>query len=130
VWIRNVQMGLISALVALVTVYVSDAETVRRKGFYVGYSPMVVSVITVQAVGGLIVAVVVKYADNVLKTFAASFSILLSCIISAVAFEFEPDGFFRAGVFLVIMSTAMYSKPMKEKRKASQVDRLKNFQVV
>ena len=53
-WIRNVQMGLISALVALVTVYVSDAETVRRKGFYVGYSPMVVSVITVQAVGGLV----------------------------------------------------------------------------
>ncbi|KAL9184076.1 hypothetical protein ACHAXT_002162 [Thalassiosira profunda] len=112
-WIRNIQMGLPSILIALVTVYVEDAEEVRRKGFFVGYSPTVISVITVQAVGGLIVAVVVKYADNVLKVFASSFSILLSCIISAFAFDFRPNALFLVGAFLVMLSTAMYSKPAK-----------------
>lgn len=110
-WIRNIQMGLPSVFIALVTVFVEDSEEVSRKGFFVGYSPMVVTVITVQAVGGLIVAVVVKYADNVLKVFASSFSILLSCIISAIAFDFRPNLMFLAGAFLVILSTVMYSKP-------------------
>ena len=110
-WIRNIQMGIPSIIIALITVYVGDAGEVSRHGFFVGYSPLVLSVITVQAVGGLIVAVVVKYADNVLKVFASSFSILLSCAISAVLFDFRPNLLFSMGACLVILSTVMYSKP-------------------
>lgn len=110
-WIRNIQMGIPSVFIALVTVFLQDSVEVSQKGFFKGYSPMVWVVITVQAVGGLIVAVVVKYADNVLKVFATSFSILLSCVISAFAFDFRPNLLFVVGAFLVILSTAMYSKP-------------------
>eukprot|EP00970_Alexandrium_tamarense_P006468 scaffold1102_cov195-Alexandrium_tamarense.AAC.42 len=113
-WVRNIQMGIPSMIIALVTVFLGDSEEVSRKGFFVGYSPLVITVITVQAVGGLIVAVVVKYADNVLKVFASSFSILFSCIISAFAFDFRPNVLFLVGAFLVILSTAMYSKPEKK----------------
>lgn len=35
-----------------------------------------------QAVGGLIVAAVMKYADNILKGFATSLSIVLSSFVS------------------------------------------------
>jgi len=119
-WIRNIQMGIPSVFIALVTVVAEDSEEVTRKGFFVGYSPMVVSVITVQAVGGLIVAVVVKYADNVLKVFASSFSILLSCVISAFAFDFRPNFLFLFGAFLVILSTAMYSRPTKKRALAQR----------
>mmetsp|Transcript_30023 Transcript_30023/g.62901 ORF Transcript_30023/g.62901 Transcript_30023/m.62901 type:complete len:486 (+) Transcript_30023:322-1779(+) len=114
-WIRNIQMGIPSMIIAWATVFLHDAEEVERKGFFVGYSPMVVLVITVQAVGGLIVAVVVKYADNVLKVFATSFSILLSCLISALVFDFRPNFKFLVGASLVILSTAMYSKPEKKR---------------
>lgn len=110
-WIRNIQMGIPSMLIALITVYLNDSVEVSRHGFFVGYSPLVLSVITVQAVGGLIVAVVVKYADNVLKVFASSFSIILSCLISAVLFDFRPNAIFSIGACLVILSTVMYSKP-------------------
>lgn len=72
-WVRNIQMGIPSMVIALVTVFIEDSRLVFEKGFFVGYSPLVATVITVQAVGGLIVAVVVKYADNVLKVFASSF---------------------------------------------------------
>lgn len=119
-WIRNIQMGIPSIIIALITVFLGDSAEVSRKGFFVGYSPMVVSVITVQAVGGLIVAVVVKYADNVLKVFATSFSILLSCIISAFAFDFRPNLMFLMGACLVILSTAMYSKPESKRGLAFQ----------
>ncbi len=42
--------------------------------------------IFLSAAGGLIVAVVVKYADNILKGFATSLSILLSCLVSSYLF--------------------------------------------
>lgn len=112
-WIRNIQMGLFSIAIALVTAMVQDSAKISQKGFFVGYSPIVLTVITVQAVGGLIVAVVVKYADNVLKVFASSFSILLSCLISALAFDFRPNRSFLVGASLVLLSTVMYSKPSK-----------------
>ena len=63
-WLRNIQMGLPSILIALITVYVKDSAAVTEQGFLGGYSPIVWTVVTVQAAGGLIVAVVVKYADN------------------------------------------------------------------
>lgn len=44
-----------------------------------------------QALGGLVIAAVIKYADNILKGFATSLSIILSTLISYFLLEdFEP----------------------------------------
>ena len=116
-WIRNVQMGLPSIVIAYVTVYFKDAAAVQSQGFLQGYTAIVWTVVTVQAVGGLIVATVVKYADNVLKVFATSFSIVVSCIISAFLFDFHPTWMFLCGASLVVTATAMYSSPDAPARK-------------
>ena len=88
-WLRNVQMGIPSVFIAFITVYVKDSAAVAVQGFLGGYTTIVWTVVIVQAVGGLIVAVVVKYADNVLKVIATSFSIVISCVISAIFFDFS-----------------------------------------
>lgn len=119
-WIRNVQMGLPSVLIAFITVYIKDAAAIQQQGFLGGYNNIVWTVVSVQAVGGLIVATVVKYADNVLKVFATSFSIVLSCMISAFLFDFHPSWMFLSGASLVVTATVMYSSPEKKaRRKAS-----------
>lgn len=118
-WIRNIQMGIFSIAIAFLTAMIQDSTQISQKGFFVGYSPIVLTVITVQAVGGLIVAVVVKYADNVLKVFATSFSILLSCVISAVVFDFRPNKSFLLGASLVLLSTIMYSSNPRSVKKSS-----------
>ena len=121
-WIRNIQMGIFSIAIAFLTAMIQDSTQISQKGFFVGYSPIVLTVITVQAVGGLIVAVVVKYADNVLKVFATSFSILLSCVISALAFDFRPNKSFLLGASLVLLSTIMYSSnPRSIKKRSSRL---------
>ena len=56
-------MGLPSVLIAYITVYVQDASAVKLHGFFGGYKTIVWTVIVVQAVGGLIVATVVKVSD-------------------------------------------------------------------
>lgn len=53
-------MGLPSVFIAYITVYVKDAVAVQKQGFLGGYTGIVWTVIIVQAVGGLIVATVVK----------------------------------------------------------------------
>ena len=110
-------MGLPSVVIAYLTVWFKDAAAVRSQGFLGGYTGVVWTVVTVQAVGGLIVATVVKYADNVLKVFATSFSIVISCIISAFLFDFHPTISFLVGASLVVTATVMYSSPEGKRKK-------------
>ena len=116
-WVRNIQMGLPSVLIAFTGVYLKDGAVVASKGMLVGFTPMVWLVVFVQAAGGLIVAVVVKYADSVLKVFAASFSIVASCIVSVFLFDFRPNLQFCFGTVFVCASIVMYSRPDRIKRK-------------
>ena len=116
-WLRNVQMGIPSVVIALVTVYAKDSEAVAKHGILGGYTWIVWTVVVVQAAGGLIVAVVVKYADNVLKVFATSFSIVISCVISAIFFDFHATFSFIVGASLVVLATVMYSSPEKKPRR-------------
>lgn len=45
------------------------------------------SVLSPQALGGLVVAMVIKYADNILKGFATSLSIIISALISYLVLD-------------------------------------------
>eukprot|EP01035_Chromulina_nebulosa_P019607 gene19607-25514_t len=83
IWIRNIQLAAIGIVFSIIACYYRDKEDIIEKGFLFGYDHLVWSVIILQAAGGMIVAVVVKYADNVLKGFATSISIILSCLVSS-----------------------------------------------
>ena len=110
VWLRNVQLGGIGAVVGYITMELSDGPKVRENGFFYGYDAWVWTVILLQSCGGLIVAVVVKYADNILKGFATSISIIASCIGSIFIFGFQISLAFCIGGSLVILATYLYSK--------------------
>lgn len=112
VWIRNVQLAFIGIVVGLAGVYYTDREMVTEVGFFDGYNSVVWGVICLQAFGGIIVAVVVKYADNLLKGFATSVSIVLSCILSIFLFnDFGLSTKFIMGTLLVIAATTLYGTP-------------------
>ena len=53
------------------------------------YDLFVMYLVGMNATGGLLVAVVVKYADNILKGFACSLAIIFSSIISIFLFGFQ-----------------------------------------
>ena len=96
-------------MLAFAGVYLSqDRHSVLENGFFYGYTTIVWVVIFLQAVGGLVVAVVVKYADNILKGFAASFSIITSLIMCYFMFDFHPNATFMVGAALVNVSMYMY----------------------
>lgn len=109
-WLRNIQLAAIAIPFGLVQVFVTDYNTVADKGFFYGYSFITWVVIMLQAQGGLLTAVVVKYSDNIMKGFATSLAIILSCVVSIYAFDFHLSIQFTIGAALVIGSLFLYNK--------------------
>lgn len=101
--------GLFSMVFAAIGVIANDWVAVMDKGFFQGYTWLVAVVILLQvcsrdylylllhcllitqAIGGLIVAVVIKYAGNILKGFAAAVSIVISSVVSYFFLQFQPS---------------------------------------
>lgn len=111
-WIRNIQLSAIAIPIGLTHTFITDGSFIVDQGFFFGYSWLVWTVIFLQAQGGLIVAVVVKYADNILKGFATSISIILSAVVSVYVFDFVITLQFFLGAALVILSVFLYNKPL------------------
>ncbi|XP_041752878.1 UDP-N-acetylglucosamine transporter-like isoform X2 [Coregonus clupeaformis] len=109
VWVRNLQLGLFGLVFGLMGVFVYDGERVRESGVFQGYNSITWTVVALQALGGLVIAAVIKYADNILKGFATSLSIILSTLISYFWLEdFNPTSVFFLGAVLVIAATFLY----------------------
>lgn len=109
-WVCNIQLSFYSLFPAFfLGCLVQDYEHVTQKGFFFGYTTIVWCVIFLQAAGGIIVALVVKYADNILKNFATSLSILLSAVASYYLFGTPITAVFLLGATMVISSTFWFS---------------------
>lgn len=109
--------GLFGFVLGFVGMIMYDGPVVRQSGMFQGYNTITCTVVVlqvvqlvsyfsvvfcvecavkdtviyVQALGGLVVAMVIKYADNILKGFATSLSIIISALISYLVLEdFNP----------------------------------------
>lgn len=110
-WIRNIQLSLFSVILgSIFVVGLQDGPAIMQYGFFQNYSLLTWLVILIQAGGGLIVGLVVRYADNILKGFATSISIILSSLISFWLFDFEVTLTFGLGALLVVCATYLYGQ--------------------
>lgn len=110
VWAKNVQLSTFALIIALTTAFIKDHKAILSDGFFQGYSPLVLLVITLEAGGGLVVAAVIKYADNILKSFATAVSIVTSTIVSMWVFGFIVSKLFIQGSLLVFVAIGLYSR--------------------
>ena len=113
-WVRNIQLGISGAFFSLVGMLMYDMQPLRQGGMLQGYDWLTWVVIGNQALGGLLVAIVVKYADVILKSFATSISLILSSAISFYFFDFQLSMQFMVGACIVILATYNYSVPDKK----------------
>lgn len=130
-WIRNIQLAILGGVLGFMTCLTADSEKIKKGGFFQGYDGLVWFVVVWNAISGIMVAMVLRYADNILKCFASGMSIILTCFLSFLTGEFYPDLLFGIGVFLVILASTVYgggipldkfqltSSPVKVKRLAS-----------
>ncbi|KAK9728780.1 hypothetical protein K7432_000810 [Basidiobolus ranarum] len=110
-WVRNIQLGIPALLFSMTAMLISDGRAIAHNGILYGYDTLTWVVVFNQALSGLLVALVVKYAGNILKGFANSLSIIISSMISFYVFGFQPSPQFAMGAFIVITATLLYSRP-------------------
>lgn len=114
VWVRNLHLAFVSLPFALAAVFSKDFAAVRSCGFFAGYGAAAWTYITVKAIGGLLIAAVIKYADNILKCFATASSVVSVAIISAIFYNFALSPMFFTGAVGVIYSTLLYGDALKD----------------
>ena len=76
------------------------------RGFERGWPWLTVAL---SALGGIAVSMALKYADNILKTFAVGCSIVLNCAISSLFLGVPLSLAVIAGVLLVVGSTFLFN---------------------
>lgn len=109
-WIRNLQMYSCGVVSAATACYLGEADVIVSRGFLYGYNLKVYAVVGFLSFGGIYISLVMKYLDNLYKTFASAMSIILVVIVSLFVFETVYVGiFFVAGTATVIGSIILYN---------------------
>jgi UDP-sugar transporter A1/2/3 len=112
-WVRNIQLGGFGTSLALLNVWIKDGDAIAAApgGFFEGYGTAVWITIFLAGAGGLLVAVVIKYADNIIKGFATSIAVMLSNIVCIYvpAFDYHPTLLLLIATSIVLSATYMYN---------------------
>jgi len=115
-WVRNLQMTFWIFLWILVSM------VFEGKGLMVdlaGFTPTVWLIIALKAFNCLLIPATLKYADNIMYSYAKPTSIVLTCAISSAVAGVLPAPRFVMGMVLVLGSIALYNKKPAEKAKGA-----------
>jgi len=110
-WMRNIQMAFFSIWIALINGWRMTGEE-ADKPFLHGFTGWVWSITLLQAGGGLLVAAVIKYADNVLKGLATGVSVVTSTACSMILFGTPLHGQFLCGALVILGSVFFFSNDL------------------
>lgn len=67
IWHRNIELAFASIIIGIPVQLLTDWTDITQNGYFHGFDWFVWIVVFLHAFGGLLVALVVKYANNILK---------------------------------------------------------------
>jgi UDP-galactose transporter len=112
IWTRNLQLAFFAFSIAIVGVFIKDGDAIDKHGPFRGFDYLTVLMVCLEAFGGIVVALVIKYADTILKNFATAVSIVTSASISYFFFGFQISSLFASGTLCVIAAVWLYTSPL------------------
>uniref|UniRef100_A0A915PKP4 UDP-galactose transporter n=1 Tax=Setaria digitata TaxID=48799 RepID=A0A915PKP4_9BILA len=109
-WIRNLQMYSCSLVSAASGCILSDWDKIMAKGFFYGYTINVITIILLLSIGGIFTSLVMKYLDNLFKSFASALSTVLVVLASYLIFnDMELDFLFIVGSITASGAVLLYN---------------------
>ena len=109
IWVRNIQLSTFGVAASIAGLVFEDSTALETNGIFQGFTPLVWVVVFLSSFGGILIALVMKYADNILKNFATSVAIITTSAFSSVFFDLTLTPTFIAGALLVLAAVHLYS---------------------
>ena len=130
-WVRNIQLASFSMIIGLLNMIVKSlsmrkssndggnigsfnignsngTDSTTEQYFLKGFTWAVWGMVINNAIGGLCVAMVIKYADNILKGFACAVATIFAAIACVPLFGFTLKPVFIIGMVVVLISVLLY----------------------
>ncbi|CAJ0602692.1 unnamed protein product [Cylicocyclus nassatus] len=108
-FVQNLRLSIMTLLFASCTMWTSDGTKIMEKGLFQGWTRLVWTMVILSALGGIVVSAVMKYADNIKKTYCQTLSIGLTAMISVLIGERLLTVNLVTGVTIVMVSLAAYA---------------------
>ena len=108
-WLQSLQLSAFALPISAACMLAHDAQSLRAGELLSGFNRVVWCAVGLNALGGLAVSMALKYADNILKTFAVGVSIVLNCAVSAVLLDAPLTPRVILGVTMVVGSTCAFN---------------------
>jgi len=117
-WLQNMQMSTYTMVVLVFSfIYETRQQLATADSLiglvFQGFTIKAGALAVGNAVGGLLVALVIKYANNILRGFASAFSTINVTLLAMACFGFEVHGGFLVGTSMVIVSAMLYGGVVK-----------------
>lgn len=112
-WMRNMQLAFYTVIIAAVQGML-HSEDGPPKPYLHGFNAWTWVLVILQAGGGLLVAAVIKYADNVLKGLATGVSVVLSSTLSMLIFGTPLSIQFLFGAVFILNAVWFFSNPLPD----------------
>lgn len=109
IWMRNIQLAFWSIIVAVLQQSIQGEFSARKTPFLHGFTPMVWCQVFLFSGGGLLVSIVIKYADSVLKGIAIGLSVLISTSASMTLYDTSVSSFFPLCALSIIGAVYYFS---------------------
>ncbi|GAX17768.1 solute carrier family 35 (UDP-sugar transporter), member A1/2/3 [Fistulifera solaris] len=105
----QVQLALMSILTMGTYAFIQDWDVIQTYGLFHNFTSWAALSVVNNAVGGLIVASVLKYADSVLKGYATALAATLTGILSYFMFGTALNSIYFMGIINVLVAVILYN---------------------
>ena len=124
-WMRNIQLSFFSVVIAALQGFFKHDSNLAKypdHSYLHGFGFWAWTLVLLQAGGGLLVAAVIKYADNVLKGLATGVSVVFATVLSILFFGTQMTGQFTLGATLILGSVYLFSNPIPDMRNEKKTE--------
>ena len=111
-WMRNIQLSFFSIIIALAQGMMKGTSSSTTESYLHGFNVWVWILVVLQAGGGLLVAAVIKYADNVLKGLATGVSVVFATVLSMILFGTPLSNQFTVGATMILAAVYYFSNQL------------------
>ena len=105
----QVQLAVVSLIMIGFWAVSTEYNKIKELGLWHNFTPAAYFSIFNSALGGLIVAAVLKYADSVLKGYATAMSVVLTGVASIILFDTKMNAIYGLGIVNVVCSVLLYN---------------------